>query len=135
MLLLAILLLASSTEAFCITRTGFYIAAKALAVGIGNVTSSAACKFSSVTGIDLNSDCPPQCALLIRTTWGDCYCEQPSFVPAAGDAPFSNYTAQQLFEFIAGVQDPSLGLQAHCRDWMNLPSSISSWACNSTSIN
>ena len=132
--LLLLVLVAASASGFCITRTGYYVASKALAVGIGLVQSNAACKFTNVTGISLNGDCPPQCAVLIRATWGDCYCEQPTFVPDAGDAPFDAMTAQQLFQFIAGSYNSSYGVQAHCRDWMNTPSSVAMWACNGTNV-
>ena len=68
---------------------------------MGPVQSNAACKYTNATGVPLNADCPPQCALLLRAVWGDCYCKEPSYLPKTGDAPINSFTTFQMFSFIA----------------------------------
>lgn len=129
---LLIALLFAAAQAFCITRTGYYLASKALAEGVGDVTSHAACKYTNATGVNLNGDCPVACRGLIVATWGDCYCTAQSFQPQVGDAPIVNMTVLQIFSFIAGFYDETQAVQSQCRDWMNTGSSVGMWNCNST---
>lgn len=63
---LLFVVLAASAEGFCIARGPYYVAAKALAVGIGNITSHAVCKFTTAPGISLDGTCPDACMILIR---------------------------------------------------------------------
>jgi hypothetical protein len=114
---------------FCFSRAGYYIASKALAVGVGDITTHAACKFTNATGISLNSDCPAPCALLVRSTWGDCYCTEPLYEPQAGDAPINHFSVYQIFAFFA--QPSTAAVQMQCRNWMQTQSSVTMWKCNS----
>ncbi len=85
---------------------------------------------SRSAGIPLNDDCPPQCALLVRATWGDCYCSAPTFQPQVGDPPINSMSVQDIFAFFG---KPSVtALQMQCRTWMQTPASMAMWQCNST---
>ena len=126
---LAILLVLSAVaNGFCFSRAGYYVASKALAIGVGDITTHAACKFTNATGISLNGDCPPQCALLVRSTWGDCYCSEPLYEPLTGDPPINQFSVYQIFAFFA--QPSTAAVQMQCRNWMQTPSSTASWKCN-----
>ncbi len=81
------------------------------------------------SGISLNDDCPVPCALLVRSTWGDCYCTEPLYQPNAGDVPINQFSVYQIFAFFA--QPSVAAVQMQCRNWMQTPSSVTSWKCNS----
>lgn len=70
----------------------------ALHQGVGNVASHGACIYGATTILD--GSCPLPCQALITATWGDCYCQDPSYKPGNGD--FSTMSVEQVFGIIAG---------------------------------
>ena len=54
------------------------MAAKALAIGMGEVSSAGVCVYGKNKNLD--DECPVSCQGLITAVWGDCYCRGKSIL-------------------------------------------------------
>jgi len=102
-----------SSYGVCWTAGPYHIAASALALGIGNVSSSSVCVYGA--NENLNPTCPLPCQTLLRATWGDCYCRDPTYKPDVGDSVVRPMNVRQIFELLATSAKQK---GATCRDWL-----------------
>jgi len=101
----------------CLIDQPYHLAAEAFAVGIGKTRSLAPCKYGNNTRLD--SDCPTSCLALIVTVWGDCYCNEPTFIPPPNmlvDDVVEGLSVRNMFELLA---TPIKFKGASCRTWLS----------------
>jgi len=127
-LLVCALTLVASVNAFCWTSGPYHLAASALAIGVGNFSSSSVCVYGNNPNI--NNDCPFPCQALITATWGDCYCQDPNYLPnaAGADPVIKPMSVQQVFSFMAGMNNAYTGNS--CRQWMSNSDQAAKWKCS-----
>jgi len=130
-ILACLLAFCGSSYAFCWTSGPYHIAASALAVGVGNLTSSSVCVYGN--NANLNNECPFPCQALIVATWGDCYCRDMDYQPNAGraDPVIKSLSVKQVFSFLAGTNNAYAGNS--CRTWMSNSDQVAKWKCSSFS--
>jgi hypothetical protein len=107
------------------------VAAKALAIGIGDLTSAGVCVYGLHDG--LNDDCPISCKGLITATWGDCYCRNPQYKPDTVDVDdiLAPMDVHGLFAFINGSSSKyGTKWNATCRSWIGQEAETKMWMCS-----
>ena len=114
------------TEGDCNVPATYHVYADFLAVGIGDQNSNGVCRYSSEqpsrasSSVNLNEECPYSCKFLLWNVFGDCYCENPAYVPSRSPAVPSflrGNTTKDLFRFLA--KPSSIAKSAICRQWLN----------------
>jgi len=112
----------------CWTTAPYHVAAKAFAEGSGDISSNSVCKYGNTSS--LSNDCPNACIGLIRATWGDCYCQEPEYVPGVSNSLISHMTVRQIFNLFATKQYVAVAPYANCRNWLNQNGNSNMWQCN-----
>jgi len=110
----------------CWTTAPYHVAAKAYAQGCGDLVSNSVCRYGNDSR--LNSICSNACIGLIVATWGDCYCEEPEYVPGVSNALISRLTVRQIFSLFA--TNSTAAPYANCRDWFNQSGNTHKWQCS-----
>jgi len=108
----------------CFSNIPYHLAADALSVGVGNLTSSSVCIYGKNPALD--NECGPPCKLLLSAVWGDCYCKEPYYKPNASraDSFVRKLNVREIFELL-GTYKHTNG--ATCRKW--LEERERSWRC------